>query len=179
MTTTLLLRRTFDKPLSVPDVHERAAESDWCYRNHKVTWHGSFLSADGGTLICWFSAVDAESIRQALRQSGADMQTLWACTVHEGPEAQGANVIVERSFNEPVTFSQMQSADDAAATCLQTHRVKFLRTYFSLDRKRMVSFYRAPDAESVRLVHREAALPFDAVWAFQGIGPDASRLAAG
>jgi hypothetical protein len=50
--------------------------------------------------------------------------------------------------------------------------VKFARTFFSADRRRMVCLYQAPDAESVRLAQREAAMPLDAVWAFERLGPD-------
>jgi acyl-CoA dehydrogenase len=52
-------------------------------------------------------------------------------------------------------------------------------SFFAADRKRMLCLYHAPDAESVRLVQRESALPFNAVWAFDWIGRDTSRLRRG
>jgi hypothetical protein len=172
MSTHMFLRRRFDQPLSVDDVHARARNSDWCYAIHKVDWRGSFLSTDGHTLLCWFTAIDAESVRIALRQSGAEANDLWPGTVHESSEPRVPNVIVERSFKEPVTFAEIQSTEEAAAGCLQVHRVRFARTFLSLDRRRMVCLYQAPDAESVRIAQREAALPLDNVWAFHRIAPE-------
>jgi hypothetical protein len=47
--------------------------------------------------------------------------------------------------------------------------VSFLKTYFSRDRRRMVCFYEAPDAESVRLAQEKAGLPFDRAWTSRAI----------
>jgi hypothetical protein len=178
MATNLFLMRTFDQPLSVADVCERVRTSDWCYAMHKVDWRGSFLATNGQTMICWFTAADAESVRIALRQSGADTQCLWQGTVHEAPEPPVPNVIVERSFEQPVTFAEISAAATAGAGCFQMHRVRYARTFFSLDRRRMMCLYDAPDAESVRIAQREAALPHDTVWAFQSITPETERSAS-
>lgn len=172
MTTNLFFERTFNPPLTVADVHTRVRDSGWCYEMYKVDWRSSFLSADGRVMICWFTAPDTESVRAALRRSGADPQRLWAGTVHEAPESVVPNVLVERTFNEPVTLEQIQSIARGAAWCMETHHVRIARTFFSVDRKRMLCFYEAPDAESVRLAQREAAMPADTVWAFDRIGPD-------
>jgi Nickel responsive protein SCO4226-like len=179
MTTHVFLERTFDSPLSVADVAERARRSDWCYTLHKVDWRGSYLAADGRALICWFAAPDAESARIALRQSGADTQVLWAGTVYEGPGPAVPNVVVERSFGAPVAFEKIRAMAVAAEWCLETHHVKYARTFFSADQKRMLCFYEAPDAESVRLAQRQGAMPVDAVWAFERIGPDTMAPSSG
>jgi hypothetical protein len=176
MLTNMLLRRTFDEPLSVADVVERARSSAWCYLLHKVDWRGSFLSMDGRALTCWFSAVDAESVRIALRQSGADTQFLFPCTVHKAAEPPIPNVIVERSFQDPVTYEEVRLVAEAAVGCFETHQVRYARTLFSLDRKRMVCMYAAPDAESVRITQREAGLQVDKIWAFQWISPKMLNL---
>ena len=171
MSTNMFLQRTFEQPLSIDDVRERARSSEWCYLMHKVDWRGSFLSADGRTLLCWFTAVDAESIRLALRQSAADTRFLWSGTVYEQPEAPVPNSLVERFFKDPVTFEEVHAVAQAARGCLELHRVKYSRTFFSADRKRMLCFYQAPDAESVRITQRESGLPADSVWALQTISP--------
>ena len=72
--------------------------------------------------------------------------------------------IVERSFEEPVSFEQIQALEDGAAWCLAEHRVTFVRTFLSADRRRMICVYTAPDAESVRASQRKAGLPFERVW---------------
>jgi hypothetical protein len=75
-----------------------------------------------------------------------------------------ARVIVERQFDDPEPFDDLQAQEDRFAWCLEQHRVKFIRSYFSNDRRRMVCEYEAPDAEAVREVQRTAAMPFERIW---------------
>ncbi len=175
--TDIFLQRTFDPPLTVDDVYAIARQSGGCFGIYQVEWRRSLLSIDGRRMLCWFRGPDAQAARNALRQTGADASMLWPGTVHDAPDlAAGnggaANVLVERTFDRPVTIEEIQAIEDAGAWCLETHRVKFVRTFFSLDRKRMICLYRAPDAESVRLAQREAEVPLDRVWAFQQVEPE-------
>jgi Nickel responsive protein SCO4226-like len=48
--------------------------------------------------------------------------------------------------------------------------VRFLRTYFSADRRRMLCVYDAPDAESVRAAQQTIAMPVERVWPAQVLG---------
>lgn len=75
-----------------------------------------------------------------------------------------SRVIVERKFDEPESFETLQAQEDRFAWCLQQHRVQFIRSYFSKDRRRMICEYEAPDAESVRDVQRTACMPFERIW---------------
>jgi hypothetical protein len=49
--------------------------------------------------------------------------------------------------------------------CLDLYRVRWIRSYWSADRRRMICEYEAPDAESVRAAQQEAQARFDRVWA--------------
>jgi len=167
----IFLQRDFDPPLTVSDVLEAARTSQGCFSLRRVDWLESLLASDGRRLICWFRGPDLESAREALRQSGAIDPAPWAGRVHDAPladapDASAANVAVERSFREPVELDAIQAIEDAGVRCLELRRVRFARTYFSHDRRRMVCLYQAPDAESVREAQREAGVPFDSVWAF-------------
>lgn len=73
-------------------------------------------------------------------------------------------IIVERSFDEAVEFEALQARAQKVSWCLDQHRIRFLRSYLSSDKKRMICVYEAPDAESVRIANRQAELPFDCVW---------------
>jgi hypothetical protein len=75
-----------------------------------------------------------------------------------------STVVVERSFDQPVAFEDIQAIEERGAWCLEAHGVRFERTYFSGDRRRMICVYEAPDAESVRLAQRRAGMPFGPVW---------------
>jgi Nickel responsive protein SCO4226-like len=174
MTTHTFLERKFDEAYTPADIYAGANESVQCFDLHRVNWHGSFLNADGRSMVCWFSAVDAESIRIALRQSDVDIRRLWRGTVHVAPQAAAPNVVVERTFDSPVEFAAIAAKATAGAGCFELHRVKHARSFFALDRKRMLCFYAAPDAESVRIAQREADMPVDRVWAFSTITPPPS-----
>ena len=76
-----------------------------------------------------------------------------------------SRIIVERNFEDPESMEELQAQEDRFAWCLEQHRVQFIRSYFSKDRRRMICEYEAPDAEAVREVQRTAALPFERVWA--------------
>jgi hypothetical protein len=76
-----------------------------------------------------------------------------------------SRVIVERKFDEPEAFDELQAQEDRFAWCLEQRRVKFIRSYFSKDRRRMICEYEAPDAEAVREVQRTASMPFERIWA--------------
>jgi hypothetical protein len=171
----LFLERTFDPPIARPDVLAMAETGRSCFGLHRVRWHESLLAAGGHKLVCHFSAQDAESVRLALRAVGTPEGRLWTGTVHVGPDPGDAarapaSVVIERSFETPVAAEEIQAAEEKG-WCIRTHRVTFLRTFVSADRRRMICIYQAPDAESVRLAQRYMKMPVDAIWAFTAIRP--------
>lgn len=182
--TDIFLERAFDPPIDTASVHQMALDSLDCFNIHGVDWHQSSLASDGGKMVCWFGAPDMESARIAMRQSNVDTRVLWRGSVHDKPglsedELAAANVLVERRFDEPVTLAQVQAIEDAGIHCLETRDVHFVRTYFSADGRRMICFYRGPDAESVREAQRRAGVPFTQAWAFRAIVPADLQRASG
>lgn len=171
------LERSFDPPIGLPEFMQMVARSAGCFDLHTVDWQQSMLSADGRNLICWFSAHDLESIRIALRTAEVDQRVFWSGSVHDAPgiDADGlasANVVVTRQFDESVLLEDIQAIEDAGAGCLEMREVKFIRTFFSADKKRMLCLYQAPDVESVRQAQREAKMPFEKIWSFGTIRPE-------
>jgi hypothetical protein len=170
----IVLEQCMRPPIRVTDIEAMERQGEWCLRQYRVRHLLSLLSADGERLICAFDAPDAESLRNVMRQLGRSYESLWAASVHGPPavpvtarlpEGDTALVVVERSFNDPVRFEEIQAIEDRGAWCLEAHRVRFLRTYSSRDRRRMICVYSAPDAESVRLAQNEASMPLQTVWA--------------
>jgi hypothetical protein len=175
--TDMFLERRFDPRIDREAVLQMAVDGAGCFGIHRVKWHSSFLHARGNRMLCWFSAADMESVRIALRQLDTDMEVFWRGNVFSGvgieeADLPKANVIVERSFEEPVTLQEIQDIEDAGVACLDMRDVRFIQTFFSADQKRMICLYEAPDAESVRQAQREAGVPFNDVWAFLRVGPD-------
>ncbi|MFO7550228.1 MAG: DUF4242 domain-containing protein [Haliea sp.] len=170
----IVLERSFDPPIGAGDVRAMAQLLDDCSRSYKFSWRESYLAADGGRMCCWFSGVDAESVRHVLRQNGVDTSALWPGTVHSAAPPHSElqpNVLVTRSFAKPVELEHIQAIEDAGDWCLQSYQTSFVRTLFSLDRKRMLCLYCAPDAESVRLAQRQAGMPVQGVWSFTTFRP--------
>ncbi len=86
-----------------------------------------------------------------------------------------SNVVVERSFEQAVAFGDIQAIEERGAWCLEAHGVRFIQTYFSRDRRRMICIYEAPDAESVRLAQKAAGVPFARVWPADDVRHDAGE----
>ena len=78
-------------------------------------------------------------------------------------------VLVERRFEKAIEFADIQDLEDAGSSCLDIHHVRFLKSFFSKDRRRMLCLYEAPDAESVRLAEDQAKVPYDRAWTCQRI----------
>ena len=74
------------------------------------------------------------------------------------------HVIVERVYAESVDVPAIAAASRAGHPCLDTYRVRHLRTYVSLDGTRLICEYEAPDAESVRAVNNRLRLPYERIW---------------
>lgn len=167
----VFLQRDFDPPLTDEAFDEMLEAGAGCFGIYRVQWRQSLLSTDGRRMVCCFTAPDVESTRLALRQVGENAVP-WGGTIHdsavaEAPPLESANVVVERSFAEPVALEDVQALEDANAGCLEARDVAFVCTFFSNDRRRMVCLYRAPDAEAVREAQRMAKMPVDSVWSFR------------
>ena len=180
----VFLEQRFDPPVTVAGLLEQFTLANNCFEIHRISWQASLLSADGERSVCQFSCADPESLRIALRQVGATVESIWSGTIHQAPGLstamqRSANVIVTRRFDEPVKLQSVQAIEDAGIWCLEAHKVKFIRTFFSRDRKRMICLYCAPDAESVRLAQRQAGMPVDRVWSFNPVCPGTAQSASG
>ena len=79
-------------------------------------------------------------------------------------------VIVERTFETPLTQEQLEETEARMAPCLDLYNVRWIRSYWSADRCRMICEYDAADVASVRSVQREAAARFDRAWAAEILG---------
>ena len=79
-------------------------------------------------------------------------------------------VIVERSFETPLTQEQLAAVEARMAPCLDLYHVRWIRSYWSTDRLRMICEYDAADVASVRNVQREAEARFERAWAADVLG---------
>jgi Nickel responsive protein SCO4226-like len=81
-----------------------------------------------------------------------------------------SRIIVERTFESPLTEDELRAVEARMAPCLDLYRVRWIRSYWSTDRQRMICEYDAGDLASVRNVQREADAKFDRLWAAELLG---------
>ncbi len=169
----VMIEREFAERLSLGELPAMMASSAWCLRLHGVTALRHYLAIDGLRMVCVFEAPDVEALRRVMvADRMRPPRHLWSATVH-GSEPSGDGwdgtgrrslVVVERSLKAATPFEAVQALEDAAPACFEQRDVIPLASYFSLDRRRMLCLYDAPDAEAVRTANRIAGLPFDVAW---------------
>jgi uncharacterized protein DUF4242 len=82
------------------------------------------------------------------------------------------HMIVETVYDPPITVEQFDAQAGKLEPCLEGHGVRWVRSYMSLDRKRRVCIFEAPDADAVRTSYRSAGVKFERVWAAEEIVDD-------
>jgi hypothetical protein len=75
-----------------------------------------------------------------------------------------AHVIMEQTFESPLTDEDLGRFASRLDDCLELRRGAWVRSYVAADRKRMICEFEAPDAQSVREALHSAELAFDRVW---------------
>lgn len=175
----IVVERTFPEPQTVDLIRQSIRDGDGCNVLYGITHLGSLLGPDGRQTVCFFRAPDTEVVRSASHRQGTLYDRIWSATLHGpedsepvtarslppgGNETPAETVLVSRAFDAPVVFDELQAQENAQNWCLQAYRVRVLQSLFSLDRRRMLCLYAAPDAEAVRHAQRGAGLPFEQIW---------------
>ena len=75
-----------------------------------------------------------------------------------------AVLVLEQTFDRPMTPEEMNESAKQFDRCLEAHGARWMRSYVSRDRKRIICEFEAADAENVRESARSAGVPFDACW---------------
>ena len=79
-------------------------------------------------------------------------------------------IIVERTFEAPLTVDALHAVESRMAPCLDLYGVRWIRSRLSSDRRRMICEYEAADVASVRNVQQESRASFDRMWAAEVMG---------
>jgi Nickel responsive protein SCO4226-like len=167
--------RPVDPPISPEVVHGMAQYAGGCFAMHHVDWKHSFLSEDGGRMLCWYHAADAESARLALRELGSNMNAVWAGTVTgEGTNSlpiSRATLLAEVQFDDPI------AAQDLAlrVSVLEQQAITLVRGILSIRGTRWLGLLDAPDEQAARVALERANLAAATVWACTPITPGRQR----
>jgi hypothetical protein len=163
--------RPIDPPIEPEDVQAMAQHAGGCFGLHRVDWRQSFLAADGGRMLCWYRAPDAESARLALRQLGSDMSAVWAGRViADGPENPA--VSQARAVAEILLDESLADADLAQRTAaLQRQDIALVCAFLSTRGDRLACLFRSSDPRAIEAALDDAGLPANAVWTCVPVTP--------
>ena len=75
-----------------------------------------------------------------------------------------AILVLEQTFENPVSPEELSDAARRVDKCLEAHGARWMRSYLSQDRKRMICEFEAADAEQVRSSYRSAGVSFERCW---------------
>jgi predicted DNA binding CopG/RHH family protein len=172
---TAVMERTYAAPITIEELIGLDVNTRWCLSTHRCRPLFHSLAADEKSSLCIFDCPDAEALRSAAREmETTEEPRIWGASMHYHPEdpqpdgplmrdGESALAIVQRSFGKPEVFEDLQAMEDAKASCLTLNRVRFIKTFFSYDRRRMACLYAAPDLEAVRKACVMTGLPYDKV----------------
>ena len=79
--------------------------------------------------------------------------------------------VVERHFDPPAGVEEIFEGERRVADYLRERHMTWLSTFASRDRRHLVSFYDAPDAEGVRDTLDRAGVAHDRVWSGGAVRP--------
>lgn len=82
-----------------------------------------------------------------------------------------ADVILERSFDPPLTDGRFAELSERLMPCLDRNGITWVRSHLSRDRRRLICLFEAPDAGVVRSALRQARLEHERVWSADILEP--------
>lgn len=85
-------------------------------------------------------------------------------------------VIAERTMPAPMTAAEVRESIRTGGSCDDLYGVTHCGSVLAPDGRRVVCFYRAPDAEAVRATSRQHGVPYDRIWSASLLGPLASDV---
>jgi len=75
-----------------------------------------------------------------------------------------SRVVVEREFEEPVCSDELEGMVENTRWCMELYGIKRLESLVSLDGRRAICIYEAPDLEAVRKANETGELPYVRIW---------------
>lgn len=85
------------------------------------------------------------------------------------------HVIVEQSFDPPLTPEAFSRLAARVEPCLEQYGVVWVRSFMAADRRRMICHFEAADADTVRRAYRSADADFDRAWTTEVRTPEGAR----
>jgi len=165
--STVVVERAFPTPVTFVQVQHAEERSAGCLDAHGVRFQRTYLSHDGLRMVCLYEAPDAEAVRRAQTAAGLPFERAWTTRPirYDGPETGPEAFVAEREFPVAIDEAALRGLAADKAWCLERWGCRTVWSLLSLDGRRCLCVYAAPDAEAVRQAQRLADVPWTTVWA--------------
>jgi hypothetical protein len=177
------VEQAFAAPLTTAAERSLAGRLIACCNEHGARLRDLLVDAEHQRIVCRVEAHDLERARSAISSSGLEPDGTWLAEIPGPPPpridvysakasaetTRFVDVIAECRRATPIDATSIEWARQACKWCLDTFRVRPGPLVISADGRRVLAFFRAPDAEAVRACYRQASVPFDRVVALRRI----------
>lgn len=147
-----------------------------CLQAHGVTWRYSLLSKDRDQMICIFDAPDAASVRNSYAKLGIQKRAIWAGELIQPkgtqPSPDWAECYVIEAHYPSLGEEEWNKVEQNFSQFFMESGMKWLHSYVSLDRTRVVYELDALDAETIQNAHHRFGIPYGSY----GVAPGANRI---
>lgn len=177
MSDVFYLRPVFP-PTRLDELSQMAARAQGCFALHRVNWQMSFLSLDGSAMLCWYRAPDAESVRIALRQLGADMSGVWPGRADPPLESTATGSLRDVSVLTVVPMAVTVEAEKAVIDVVKSRGGGRVCRIGSLDGSRSIWLFRSAQVGDVSQAFATAIVPVEQIWGCRVYMPDVDSHSA-
>ena len=165
------IERTF-ATLTAADERVLSRRLESCARAYPVRWHKCLVDGARTRIVCHLEAESLPAARAAALCLGVTRDGVWLSAVPWAAapattDVRLGDVMAEWLLNAPTDALNFARAQNVCDWCLDTLRVRPESVASTADGRRVVTFFCAPDAESVRNAYRYATVPFDRITALR------------
>lgn len=151
-----------------------------CLDIHRVEWCRSYLATDGTRMLCWYRALDAESVRLVLRQQDAAGAQVWGADPGDDksvdvPADDCVIVEIDTGGPDPDTLVSDQLT---SITALQEHGQLVSRSFASRGGQRLALVCEGLDVTGISEALESEGITASAIWSAVEIDPQPTDLFA-
>ncbi len=166
---TVVVERSFERPGTCFDDLEALERTlGACMEIRRVRPLGSYFSRDRRKLVCLYESPDAESVRELQDKAALPYDRVWSATkLGDGSLLDPRPLtllVVQRELPEVARSESLPSMLEAAMSQLHGYQAEHIMTLLRRDRSRALGFYKAPEAEVLRLLNERLTPPSEYVF---------------
>ncbi len=164
--SVVIVERVFPEPVTQDEIQAGEDRAAGCHEDYQVRFLKTYVARDRKRVVCVYEAPDAESVRTVQETADLPYEKLWPAKAirYEEADVHGDVVVLERALPQPFDEATLRAKSAQVAWCFDLWGCRIVWSYLSLDGRRCVCIFTAPDAESVRQSQDQAGLPYARSW---------------